>query len=67
MFRNGWIDFREAFYALLCFITLHNRLKMSEYEVYWLTDFNSWAHLKRIIIFLLKWYAVVIKKLNKQV
>ena len=30
----------------LCFITLHNRLKMSEYEVYWLTDFaliNSWA------------------------
>ena len=51
IFHSGWIDFRAAFYAFLCFITLCNRLKMSEYKVYWLMDFpliNSWAHLERI-------------------
>ena len=42
---------------LLFFVLYHcvyNRLKMSEYEVYWLTDIpliNSHAHLERIIIF----------------
>ena len=42
---------------------------MSEHEVYWLTDFppiNNWERLERIIIFFLKWYALVIK-VNKQV
>ena len=46
----GLIDFREAFNAV---ITLHNRLKMREYEVYWLVDFsliNSYACLERIVI-----------------
>ena len=38
-FCNGWIDFLEAFYAVLHFMTLRNRLKISEYEVYLLTDF----------------------------
>ena len=68
LFKAGLI--REAFYAILCFITLRNKLKMSEYKVYWLTDFpliNSWVCLERIIIFLLKWFALVIKKVNKQV
>ena len=46
-FCNGWIDYRDAFHAVLClYVSLCNGLKISEYEVYWLTDFlliNSWA------------------------
>jgi len=38
IFRNGWIDSREAFHVVL-FITLYNELKMSEHGVYWLTDY----------------------------
>jgi len=52
---------------MLFFIMLCNRLKISEYLlVYWLTDFNSWVHLEIIIIFLLKRYALVIKKLTNK-
>ena len=29
----------EMLFMLCLFITLHNGLKMSDYEVYWLTDF----------------------------
>ena len=29
----------QIFFTLFPFITLHNGLKMSEYEVYWLTCF----------------------------
>jgi len=32
IFLNGWIDCRNAFHAVLCFMILHNGLKMSEYE-----------------------------------
>ena len=49
IFQNGWVDFREAFYVALCFITLHSMLKVSKYKVYWLMDFpliNSWACLE---------------------
>jgi len=47
--------------------TAYSMLKMSEYEVHvhWLTDFaliNRWAHLERIVTFLLKQYVLVIKK-----
>ena len=55
----------KLFYAVLHFKTLRNRLKMSEDKAYWLVNFpliNSWACLERIIIFLLKQYALVIKK-----
>ena len=50
IFCNGWIDFRDTFCVVLCSITLYNGLKVSEYEVYWLTDFPLiiyWARAKK--------------------
>ena len=51
IFCNGWIDCREAFYVCCSlFITLRNRLEMSQYEAYWETDFPLiiyWAHDKK--------------------
>ena len=48
-----------------------NGLKISEYDVYWLTEFqliNIWAHQNKLILFIilsLKQYALLILK-NKQ-
>jgi len=35
IFRNGWMDYRNAFHAVLCFILLCNRQNIAEYKVYW--------------------------------
>jgi len=47
IFRDGWIEYRDAFYLILYYvIMLCNWLKMSEYEAYWITNFpliNGWA------------------------
>jgi len=59
-FYNGLIDFMEAFYAVLC---LKHSVIDWKYELYSQSGslFNSWGHLKNIVIFLLKRYALVIK------
>ena len=50
--------------TVLRFTTLRNRLKMSEYEVYCMANrFSTNSCLERIIIFCLKRYALVAKKL----
>ena len=48
--HNDWIDCRDTFML----ISIHNGLKMSEYEMYRLTGFpliNSWARPDNYIIF----------------
>ena len=47
IFRNGWMDCGDAFYAALClYILLYNGQNIAEYEAYWLMDFpiiNLWG------------------------
>ena len=64
VFHNGWIICRDAcFSCCSLFITLRNGLKMSEYEVYWLTDipYNLLGTRHEIIMVISQ------KKENKQV
>ena len=47
IFRNGWMDCRDAFHAALCLRTLLcNGQNIAEYEAYWLMGFpiiNLWG------------------------
>ena len=52
IFRYGWIDCRDAFRAVLHLQNCVMGWKISECEVYWLTNFlliKNWAHVKKEI------------------
>jgi len=37
-FRNGWVDCRDAFHAVLSYIAVNGQ-NIAEYKAYWLMDF----------------------------
>jgi len=46
IFRNGWMDCRDAFHAVICVILLYNGQNIAEYKAYWLMGFsiiNLWG------------------------
>ena len=57
IFRNGWMDCRDAFYSVLC---LCNKRNKAEYEVNWLISvpiINYWG--TRQLFFSAKWYTQI--------
>jgi len=39
IFRNGWMDCRDAFHTVHLLILLDNRQNIAEYEAYWAYGF----------------------------